>query len=272
MNTDECRVKHRGRTVMTFLFLPWTWLGWLVFLGLVMFLASEDVPYSYGQFFVLAGCAALIGAAVVHVWPDRPKDQRFWLLRVSFEVVGVMFATVSGLIWGYAIFLAAFFFGTWALAALVTNGNQGSISAFVNSFDSDQFDPVFLLAIIWVLVGVPHRLFNSKLGSKSDGQSILLGLITAAASVMTAAYILLLHFDGGPLSRLDLEPLIIGTMLTVVLLVPAYKSLARGFLRNGILGMFNSSSSQWDEALTELKQSRNKAIESRRAESNEPGL
>jgi hypothetical protein len=271
MNSDESRAKHRGRTVMAVLFLPWTWLGWLVFLGLIIFLASELAPYSYGQFGFLAGSAVLIGAAMVHFWPERRKDQRFWVLRASFKVVGLIAVAVGGVIWAFVIFLVSFFFGTWALAALVTNGNQGSIGAFSDSWGSDQFDPVFLLAIVWVLVGVPHRLFKSKIDNKLDVQSILLRLITAVASVTTGAYILLLHFDDGPLSKLNLGPLIIGTMLTVVLLAPAYKSLARGCWRNGISGMFGLSP-QWDEALTELKKSRNKAIESRRAASNESGL
>jgi hypothetical protein len=118
-----------------------------------------------------------------------------------------------------------------------------------------------------VLVGVPQRLFNIKL----DVQSILLGLITAAASVVTGAYIVLLHFGGGPLSKVNLGPLIVGTILTVVLVAPVYKSLVRGCWRNGISGMFNCLSRQWDEALTELKKSLNQAVESRRAASNESG-
>ena len=91
MNTDESRVKHRGRTVMAGLFLPWTWLGWLGFLGVIVFLASGFTPYPYSLFLFLAAFAVLIGATVAALWqeesrasgwPDRRGDRRFRVLRV----------------------------------------------------------------------------------------------------------------------------------------------------------------------------------------------
>jgi len=266
MNTDESSVKHRGRTVVAVLFLPRTWPGRLVFLFLIIFLASGFEPYPYGEFVILAGCAVLIGALVVHFWPDRRKSQQFWL-RASFEILWSSILGVAGVIWGSVLFGSAFLFCTWTLAVLVTNGNQGSYIAFTDTFTSNQFNPVLLLAIIWILVGVPQRLFNIKL----DVQSILLSLITAAALAVTGAYILLLHFGGGPLSKINVGPLIIGTILTVILVAPAYKSLARGCWQNGISGMFNCLRCQWDEAVKELKKSLDQDAESRRAASTESG-
>jgi hypothetical protein len=266
MNTDESRVKHRGRKEIADLFLPPT-PGRLVFLGVAMFLASGFAPYPYRQFVGLAGCAVLIGAVVDRFWPARRDRQRFWVLRACGKALWSLFWVGGAVFWGCATFLTAIVFFTWTLASLVTNGSQGSYKAFVDNFTTNQFEPVLLLAIIWILVGVPQRLSKINL----DVQSILLGLITAAASVVTGAYILLLHFGGGPLGKINLGPLIIGTILTVVLVAPAYKSLARGCWRNGISKIFKSLSRQWDEELTELKKSLNQAAESRRAASNESG-
>ena len=145
MNTEESRVKHRGRTMMARLFLPWTWLGWLGLIGLIMFLASGFVPVPYRGFLILTGCAVLIGAVVAYFWPDRREGQRLWVLRACFSVLGAFFVGVSGVMWGGVIFPATIFFGTWALAALVTSGSLGSFgfSAFAGSWV--QFGPRLFL-------------------------------------------------------------------------------------------------------------------------------
>lgn len=140
MNTADSRVKYRGRTPMAVLFLPWTWPGRLVFLGFIMFLTSGFASYPFRQFVILAGCAVLIGAAAAHFRHAR-KNQRFWV-RV-WEVLWSLFLGGGVVFRGLVMFLGAFSFCTWALAALVTNGNQGSMDAFIGNFTINQFSLSF---------------------------------------------------------------------------------------------------------------------------------
>lgn len=75
---------------------------------------------------------------------------------------------------------------------------------------------------------------------------------------MTGIYILLLHFGNGPLSNknsnIGTSMLIAGIIFTIVLLVPAYKSLARTRWQYGIRGTLSLQplTKRWSKTLTEL--------------------
>jgi hypothetical protein len=137
------------------------------------------------------------------------------------------------------------------------------------------FEIVIALAIVGVLVWVPAQLFKMNLDMErnEEARRVLLGLITAAASVLTGIYILMLHFGGGRLSKVNGAQLIAGMVFTLVLVGPFYRSLARACWQRGISGIFSLRvvRRHWDEALTEVQKALNRAAEHQGIISLEPG-
>ena len=265
MNADESRARYSGCRLMTVLFLPRTLQGRLAFLGLIMFLAETLVPSSVSGWVALALFAVLIWAWVVAVRDRRRRNKRLTVRRAL--------AVTGAVILGYLAFIGVFLIGTWALATLATSGSLSSSSALPASSGDYRFETVLALAIVGTLVWVPQRLFTIKIDvdSNEGARRILLGLITAAASVLTGVYIVMLHFGSGQLSKIHLGALVAGMVFTVVLVAPFYRSLARACWRYGISGMFSPRTLRrhWGEALTEVEKSLNQAAELGRASSNE---
>jgi len=104
--------------------------------------------------------------------------------------------------------------------------------------------------ILIVLVIVPGIFNEMRLDVRGEGhaQSALLKVITIIACALTGYYVVLLHAKGGPLYNVQKRPLIVGTIFSVVLLAPYYKSLARGCWRGG-LGLLKLSTltKPWSE-------------------------
>jgi hypothetical protein len=107
---------------------------------------------------------------------------------------------------------------------------------------------------MWLLLGVPNQ--AHEIGLKQDGsaQRVLVGVITAAACVLTGAYLLSLHFAGGALQNVRRGPLVAGAVFTAVLVVPAYSALVRAIWRQGLRGVFSVKpwKERWRQAMTEV--------------------
>ena len=265
MKADESRARHSGRRVMAVLFLPRTLQGRLAFLGLIMFLALALAPSSVSGWVGWALFAVLIWAWVVAVRDRRRRNKRLTVHR-ALAVTGVV-------ILGYLAFIGVFLIGTWALATLATSGSLSWSSALPASSGDYQFEAFLALVIVGTLVWVPQRLFTIKIDMDGNegARRILLGLITAAASVLTGIYIVMLHFGGGQVSKIHLGALVAGMVFTVVLVAPFYRSWARACWQYGISGMFSLRTLRrhWGEALTEVEKSLNQAAELGRASSND---
>ena len=183
-----------------------------LFLGLLIALVSVQLNgwISY--------VVAFVGWGIVWVGLGEKRDD--WRLILSLCAAGGFYflAAHSALI---------------GLANLVTGGFSGS----------DKSHPVYshvtgylVFCVGWLLLGAPHRAFKRGLDRSGEGeaQRIFLRLLTAVASVLTAAAILMLHFDGGPLRHTGNSQLAVGIILTVLLLLPAYRSSARACWQHGI--------------------------------------
>jgi len=270
MNADECTSKPSARKALTALFLPRTLQGRLVFFGVVLLLASEMVILStFGLGLLIAALAEAVWIwALVVAVRDRRRRHKHLTIRRAFAVgIGIS----VGLI---ALALTADL-GESVLTFITTGGSAsgGASSSDLQSTQIDQFAGIALaLAVFWLLVRIPQRLFKIKLDTHSteEMQRVLLGLLTAAASVLTGIYILLLHFGGGPLSQVRPGPLVAGVIGTVVLLAPSYRSLARACWQRGVSGVFSPRGLKhyWGETLAELENVLNRSAESGIASSN----
>jgi hypothetical protein len=112
------------------------------------------------------------------------------------------------------------------------------------------------VAILWLMIGVPRRAFWYQLDSdgKGEAQRTLVGLLAAAASIMSGIFIVTLHFGGGVLYPVNIGLLVAGSIFTVFLVLPAYRSVAKTVWRRGLRGLFYPESfmKRWGKIFTEL--------------------
>jgi hypothetical protein len=115
-----------------------------------------------------------------------------------------------------------------------------------------------IVVILTLLLLIPHFFFHIGLDLRGtgDAQRVFLRLIAVAASSLTGCYIVLLHFDGGPLRKISMGPLIAGVIGLVVLISPVYKSLARACWSRGVAGVVELGQyrQDWGKAVGELRQ------------------
>src|SRR5690348_2746032 len=135
---------------------------------------------------------------------------------------------------GYALMLVAHL-ALSGLATLATSGTYGFDDVGSPRFYIENY---LLFGIFWLLLGVPHRAFSYRLDQES-AQCALVGLLTTVATILTGILLLMLHFGGGPLRRVDINALIAGIIFTVFLVMPAYRSAAETCWKHGIIGMFS---------------------------------
>jgi hypothetical protein len=95
--------------------------------------------------------------------------------------------------------------------------------------------------VLWLLIGVPNQAckINLNKDGAEEAKRVLVGLIRAAACVLTGVYLLLMHLDRGPLVKLDKSSLAAGILVTVVLMGPFYKSVATVFWQRGLVGVIS---------------------------------
>jgi hypothetical protein len=273
MNADKCTSEPSARKALTALFLPRTLQGRLAFFGVVLFLASEMVilsTFGLGTLIATLADAVWIWALVVAV-RDRRRRQKHLTIRRAFAVgIGIS----VGLI---ALTLAAEL-GMRVLTFIAAGGNaSGDVSSSdLQTAQIDQWAGIALVLVaFWLLVRIPQQLFKIQLDTPGmeEIQRVLLGLLTAAASVLTGTYILLLHFGGGPLSQVRPGPLVAGVIGTVVLVAPSYRSLARACWQRGISGVLSPRGLKhyWGETLAELENAIDRSAERSIASSNRLG-
>jgi hypothetical protein len=111
------------------------------------------------------------------------------------------------------------------VAALASNGALGTDTSGNAAAATQKADVV---AIVWLLVGVPHRGFLMGLDRSGHGRArqFVVSLCALSAATLTALYIFLLHLDRGPLSHIDTSALTVGTVFTVALVLPPFRYLA----------------------------------------------
>jgi hypothetical protein len=132
--------------------------------------------------------------------------------------------------------------GAAFLVSLVTNG-VGFATAFSYPFAGKIGFArlLLLLALPWVVVGVPDQAFKLRLdrGGTGDARRVTVNLITGLSCVLTGIYLVLLHFPGGPLHKIPRGQLVTGILVTVLLVAPFYRSIARICWQWGITGFFS---------------------------------
>jgi hypothetical protein len=270
MNAVEYTSKPTARKALTALFLPGTRQGRLAFFGVVLFLASEMVILStswLGPLTAILADSVWIWALVVAV-RDRHRRHKHLTIRRAFAV-GI------GISVGLIALTVAADLGTRVLTFIAAGGNASgdASSGSLQSAQIDQWAGITLVLVaFWLLVRIPQRLFKIQLNTHGmeEIERVLLGLLTAAASVLTGIYILLLHFGGGPLGQVRPGPLVAGVIGTVVLVAPSYRSLARACWQRGISGVLSPRGLKhyWGETLAELGYVIDRSVEHGTASSN----
>lgn len=186
------------------LFLPVTLRGWFVFFSVLLFIWAP-VPLLF-----LLPVAVLVLIVAVALGGVRTAAGLFLLLVFGF--------------YGY---IQVIFLVTAFLALLAGNGASFDVTSSYDSYQAFLLGQLFLLGIIWLLLGVPNRAHQLELDK--DGTSgvrgLVVGLLTAGACALTGGYIWLVHY--GLLANLHTGQVVAGIIFTVALVPPYYASLAR---------------------------------------------
>jgi hypothetical protein len=167
---------------------------------------------------------------------------------------------------GFLVYsLAAF-----ALTSPAPGGISGSGWFGIGYFNAGTY---VMIAVFWLLAGVPHRAFKIKLDPDGEehAQRFLLRLISTAAAILTGIYILLLYF-GGPLRGIDAGQLAAGIILAMFLIAPIYMSLAKACWQHGIRDVVSLRPlrNTWGKILAELGEAFYPAARHDLASRNEP--
>jgi hypothetical protein len=189
----------------------------------------------------------------------RPALQQIRKRSAALGVLGLAFA-------GVLVYLLA----ALALTSPAPGGISGSGWFSIGYFDAGTY---VMIAVFWLLAGVPHRAFKTKLDPDGEehAQRFLLRLISTAAAILTGIYILLLHF-GGPLRGIDTGQLAAGIILAMFLIAPIYMSLAKACWQHGIRDVVSLRPlrNTWGKVLAELGEAFYPAARHDLASRNEP--
>jgi hypothetical protein len=212
----------------------------LTLLGSMFILVGALIPdVPVAGFVTCAGLGFFLLAFGVVVSP-RSSERRLGRLAFAryrivllLRALGLVVITAVGIM--AAFYAIAFAPGVFAFLAASGNGGFGGDSAGLLGHITIVAGVVTLGILLWP----PQLFFRLQLDIDGSGcaQRVLLKLITATACGLTGIDILLLHFGGGPLSRVGVGPLIAGMIGTMVLLAPLYRSLARACWLHGIAGL-----------------------------------
>lgn len=140
----------------------------------------------------------------------------------------------------YLYIVALTVFASFLVTLVASDRGFSAAWSYFHNNESVVFalEMLLLLTTGWLLIGVPDQAYKSNLDRNGEGcaQRVLIGKIAAIACVLTGIYLYMFHYAGGPLVAVHGGPLIVGIFLTVVLLWPFYKSLARACWRHGYPG------------------------------------
>jgi hypothetical protein len=237
MNTAESTPRRRGRRSKTTVFFPKTVPGRLTVLAVILWPASHATA--------VIALVLLISAFIVTVWGSlRGNGRRIVRLRRTLVRTG-----------GSLIGLVAIGETVAFLAFLASGGGKVHVN-FGNTNVFASIETYMVLATLVLLMWFPHTFFTIQLDIKGtgDAQRVLLFLITATACGLTATYLVLLHFNGGPLRRIPLGPLVAAIIGITVIVAPLYRALARVCWQRGLGGVFGLRTLQqrWRNTITEF--------------------
>ena len=156
-----------------------------------------------------------------------------WALSKALDSQWALFAA-----FGIGAFVVpVFYLFAAGIADLASNGAYG----LDNSGGPYSVAQTLIIgAILWVVFGAPRHAFSMGIDRGGDGQvrTFVIRVCTVLASVLTGAYVLLLHFGGGPLSRVSINALVVGTVFTVFLVAPGYRFVGTRCWELGLVRMF----------------------------------
>ena len=239
---------------MAALLFPVSWPGWLAFLSILLFIWWPPVPVSQKIFLILFFIWALILTVAV---PIRGK-YRARRMAVRF------------LAWWFILYLstqavrrvAAFF------ANLASNGAPSPGIHSYGGYWGFAFAEFLISAILWLLVGVPQRAYWFGLGTNlyDDARSLLVGLVTTAACVLSGIFVWLL------INGLTKGQLIAGIVFTVALTPPYYSAVARACCQRGFFGMLipKPLTKSWRQLVIQVQSARTVQAAAARAEALGP--
>jgi len=129
-------------------------------------------------------------------------------------------------------------------AYLATNGASLAGIDGYGGYWGFAFAEFLISAILWLLVGVPQRAYWFGLGTNlADGaRSLLVGLVTTAACVLSGIFVWLLLIN-----TLTRGQLVAGIVFTVALTPPYYSAVARACCQRGFFGILKPEA--FDKAL-----------------------
>lgn len=238
---------------MAGLFFPRSWSIRLILLAGILEAVGFEVPVPFDLVFVLLVILALFAGAFIPFLSklDEPGEDLAMLVGLGWWLVAGAFV--------YAVWVVTDF-----LVSLASNG-QNFATAYYDPFAGAVGWAELLLVIVmlWLLIGVPNQAYKLKLSKDGRAQHVLVGVITAAACVLTGTYLLLQHFGGGPLRSVKRGPLAAGIVFTAVLVWPFYRSLARACWQRGARGVLNPKALKdpWRETVAEVRSAKRRAAE-----------
>jgi hypothetical protein len=258
--TDASR--RGGHKAVAALFLPRTWASRLAFLAImILWVASFPIPSWLSLVLIIPGLVAFISAFFMMMNKiDRyltSKEESGW--SEIFKIAGYL--ALVACIWAVPL-------GVAFLVSLVGGGEVFS-TTYHHSYENlvGSTELVLALATTWLLFGVPNQAFKISLDNdgKGDAQRVLVRLITAASCVLTIIYLLLMHSNGWPLYKLRRGPLVAGIVVTILLVAPLYRSMARACWQRGLGGVisYEALKQYWGNASTEARKALDQSAESK---------
>lgn len=220
------------RGVVT-LFLPQTWPPRFVFLAVTLFSAGILIPGPFDWILVGPGwffIAAAVGLICFGIKVKRGSGLFALLDTILDTAKGEMYPEISPMwrLFGICVIVIAFARGMASLAFLVANGKDWEAAYLYQSHGALGWaEDVVLLAIFWLVFGVPYQTVDIRLPENGSAQRFLVAVIAGGASILSGTYLFLVSLGGGPLGNVKTGELVVAIVFTAVLVAPFYGFLAR---------------------------------------------
>jgi hypothetical protein len=214
------------------LFLPQAWPSRFVFLAVILFSTGIALPGPFD--WILIGPGWFFIAASVLLICFGIKVERGGGLFALLHTIGDTAETGIGDInpvWRFIWLNAgvmAIFAGMASLGFLVANGKDWKAAFYHQSHGALGWaEDVILLAVLWLVFGVPYQNLEIKLPKDGYAQRFLVVVIAAAAAALSGIYLFLVSLGGGPLGNVGTGALVVAIVFTTVLVAPFYRFLVR---------------------------------------------
>jgi hypothetical protein len=219
------------------LFCPRTLPGRLAAFGIAAYVLGLGLPSPW-QALPWNASVILFVWALLRV----PKGKRAKALGWTMAMMAV-----------WAAINAAFYLVAW----LADNGSGGAAivysARYYNAVDATQ--GLLVTLAMWFLLGVTRQAhaIGLDLDGKGGTQDLMVGLITAVCCILTAIFLLSMHFGGNQLRHVPFGQLVAATIFTVVVVAPYYKLLAQACWRKGVPGLLRINQKRWVSALADVR-------------------